>query len=395
MRFRVRGLTSNNHIQTLELEALDSEDARRQAEDKSLRPLSIKRLADGQLGLRPAKTFSLILFSQELLALLEAGLSIVESIEALCEKEAASANRLVLERLLGHLHEGLRFSDALALQPVHFPPLYIGIIQAAEGTSDLPLALTRYVDYQSRLDAVRNKVISAAIYPAILLMVGSGVSLFLLGYVVPRFAIVYQGSGRSLPWLSQVLLSWGQFIANHHHAFFAMLALVIVGAIWATRRLIRSGHWQTLIKNLPGIGERARLLELSRLYLTLGMLLEGGLAIRTALHMVQSAVSPSTRLALAEAREAISHGHPVSDSFEQQNLTTPIALRMLRVGERSGQLGAMLTRSALFYENETQRWLERFVKAVEPILMAAIGIVIGLIVVLLYMPIFDLAGSLQ
>lgn len=395
MKFRIRGLSEGNQIQTLKLDALDIEDARRQAEDKYLRPLSIKRLADSQLGLRSTKAFSLILFSQEMLALLEAGLSIVESIEALCEKEATSANRLVLERLLGHLHEGLRFSDALAMQPPHFPPLYIGIIQAAEGTSDLPLALTRYVDYQSRLDAVRNKVISASIYPAILLMVGGGVSLFLLGYVVPRFAIVYQGSGRSLPWLSQLLISWGQFIANHHQTFFATLALVIAVIILAIRHLIRSGHWQTLIMRLPGVGDRAHILELSRLYLTLGMLIEGGLAIRAALQMVQSAVSPTTRLALAEAREAISQGHPVSDSFEQHNLTTPIALRMLRVGERSGQLGTMLTRSALFYENETQRWLERFVKAVEPILMTAIGIVIGLIVVLLYMPIFDLAGSLQ
>lgn len=395
MKFRIRGLSEGNQIQTLKLDALDIEDARRQAEDKYLRPLSIKRLADSQLGLRSTKAFSLILFSQEMLALLEAGLSIVESIEALCEKEATSANRLVLERLLGHLHEGLRFSDALAMQPTHFPPLYIGIIQAAEGTSDLPLALTRYVDYQSRLDAVRNKVISASIYPAILLMVGGGVSLFLLGYVVPRFAIVYQGSGRSLPWLSQLLISWGQFIANHHQTFFATLALVIAVIILAIRHLIRSGHWQTLIMRLPGVGDRAHILELSRLYLTLGMLIEGGLAIRAALQMVQSAVSPTTRLALAEAREAISQGHPVSDSFEQHNLTTPIALRMLRVGERSGQLGTMLTRSALFYENETQRWLERFVKAVEPILMTAIGIVIGLIVVLLYMPIFDLAGSLQ
>jgi len=395
MRFHVRALTPDNQIKVLDIEALDSDDARRQAVSQRLKPLAITGLHEHPLTLRRSKPFALMLFSQELLALLEAGLSIVECIEALREKESTPAIRLVLDRLLGHLREGLRFSAALARQPEIFPLLYVGIVQAAEGTSDLPLALSRYVEYQARLDTVRNKIISAAIYPAILLTVGSAVSFFLLGYVVPRFAIVYQGSGRSLPWLSQVLLSWGQFVAAHHQAFFLLLGLVVTVSFWSIRRLIRSGHWQTLAGKLPGIGERVRILELSRLYLTLGMLLEGGLSILTALDMVHGIVSPRTRQALAQAREIIAQGHPLSEAFERHDLTTPIALRMLRVGERSGQMGTMLTRSALFYEGETQRWLERFIKTFEPLLMAAIGIVIGLIVVLLYMPIFDLAGSLQ
>ena len=148
-------------------------------------------------------TFSLLLFSAELRDLLEAGLSLVEAFEALLEKETSPLSRAVLERLTGDLREGLRFSAALARQPDVFPPLYVGIVRAAEGTSDLPRALSRYIDYQTRLDTVRNKMVSAAIYPAILLVVGAGVTFFLMGYVVPRFSGVYQGSGRSLPWLSQ------------------------------------------------------------------------------------------------------------------------------------------------------------------------------------------------
>ena len=120
-----------------------------------------------------------MLFSQELLALLTAGLGIVEGLEALLEKEANPATRGVLERLLAGLREGQRFSAMLAEQPELFPPLYIGIVKAAEGTSDLPRSLSRFIDYQQRIDLVRGKLVSAAIYPCILLLVGGGVSLFL------------------------------------------------------------------------------------------------------------------------------------------------------------------------------------------------------------------------
>ena len=344
---------------------------------------------------RGGRSFSLLLFSTELLALLEAGLSLVEAFEALLDKETSPAARAVLQSLGRDLRDGLRFSAALARQAEVFPPLYVGIVRAAEGTSDLPQALSRYIDYQTRLDMLRSKVLSAAIYPAILLIVGGAVTLFLMAYVVPRFAGVYQGSGRSLPWLSQRLLDWGQLVGQHASAaFWSLLVLTLVAAYWL-RRFIQSGRWLLFLTRLPGIGERVRVIELSRLYLTTGMLLEGGIPILAALDIVGHTVSPNTRAALLAARRSISDGGTLSQGFETSGLATPIALRMLRVGERSGQLGAMLTRSALFYEGESSRWIERFTKVFEPVLMTAIGLLVGLIVILLYMPIFDLAGTLQ
>ena len=248
---------------------------------------------------------------------------------------------------------------------------------------------------RDRLDTVRNKMISAAIYPMILLVVGCGVTLFLMAYVVPRFSAVYQGSGRSLPWLSQLLLDWGQFVGEHSATVVGGLLLVALIGSWWLRRFVSSGRWIVFLTRLPGIGERVRIIELSRLYLTTGMLLEGGIPILAALDIVANAVSANTREALLAARRIISDGGTLSQAFDSSRLATPIALRMLRVGERSGQMGAMLTRSALFYEGESARWMERFTKVFEPLLMTAIGLLVGLIVVLLYMPIFDLAGTLQ
>jgi general secretion pathway protein F len=301
----------------------------------------------------------------------------------------------VLERLLAGLREGKRLSTVLAAQPALFPPLYVGIVRAAEGTSDLPRALERYIEYQQRIDIVRAKVVSASIYPAILLCVGGGVSIFLMSYVVPRFAEVYQGAGRTLPWMSRLMLDWGQFAGRHAGGLLIGFAATVALAAWGIRRTLRRGGAARLLAKLPGIGERARIYELSRLYLTLGMLNEGGITLVNAIDTVQGMVSPGIASGLKAARAAIEAGRPMSDAFEANGLTTPISLRMLRVGERTGAMGTMLTRSAAFYDGEIGRWIDRFTRTFEPLLMAAIGLIVGAIVVLLYMPIFDLAGDMS
>ncbi|MEC5217703.1 general secretion pathway protein F [Actimicrobium sp. GrIS 1.19] len=397
MQFDVRALSPDHLISQLTIDAIDEADARRQVEARGLFAAKVTAVNGALFGGKRsgASRLSVVLFSQELLALLNAGLSIVEALEALLEKEANEGTRSTLTRLLGGLREGKRFSGVLAEQSDLFPPLYIGIVKAAEGTSDLPRSLTRYIDYQQRIDAVRGKIVSAAIYPMILMLVGGGVSGFLIGYVVPRFAEVYQGAGRNLPWLSQVLLEWGQFAGTHTMALLVGIAVTLSVLIIGGRHFLSNGGMARLINRLPGIGERVRIYELSRLYLTMGMLLEGGIPIVPAMETVQGMVSATIRQGLQLAKESIQSGIPLSTAFEDNHLTTPISLRMLRVGERSGEMGKMLTQSAAFYDGEITRWIDRFTRTFEPLLMAAIGIIVGGIVVLLYMPIFDLAGSMS
>jgi general secretion pathway protein F len=395
VHYDVRALSPDHLIYHLTLEARDEQDARRQVELKGLFAAEIRPAAGLSVRGKLGRNWSLILFSQELLALLTAGLSIVEGLEALAEKEANDGVRSILERLLAGLRDGKRFSAVLAEQPYHFPPLYVGIVRAAEGTSDLPRSLSRYLDYRKRIDGVRGKIVSATIYPAFLALVGGGVSFFLIGYVVPKFAQVYQETGRSLPLASRLLMQWGRFAGAHSLALLAGLGALIALAILGTRAILRRGGVTKLLTMVPGLGERVRIYELSRLYLTLGMLLEGGITVVGAMESVMTMMSPGLAASLARASSAIQGGTPLSEAFEAERLTTPISLRMLRVGERSGELGAMLTRSAEFYDGEIGRWIDRFTKLFEPILMAVIGIIVGAIVVLLYMPIFDLADSLS
>jgi general secretion pathway protein F len=395
MLYSVRVLGTDNIVATMQVETQDVESARLQFEQRGCVVVDVQR---AQLSLAPSSRssggFQLVLFSEALYALMVAGLSLTESLEAMSERESSGATSEVIARLLQALREGQSFSGALAALPTSIPPLYVGMMRAAEGTSDLPRALQRYLDYRRQIDGVRAKLISAAIYPAILLAVGGAVSLFLMIYVVPRFAGVYQGRGGDLPFMSKIMLAGGQFAGENSLALLTIAAGVIAMLAVAVPRAIRSGALARGFARLPGIGKRLQLYELSRLYLTLGVLLEGGIPLVAALDTAASVTSSGLRAGITAARETISDGGSLAEAFNDHGLATPISLRLLRVGERSGNLGAMLLQAAAFHDGEFSRWIERFSKSVEPLMMAAIGLIVGVIVILLYMPIFDLAGSI-
>ena len=395
-RYEVRALSATQGIVHLQLQANDEQDLHRQLAARACKAVAVRGASPRGGSARGllATHFSPLLFSQELQALLQAGLSLIEALEALAEKESSAQAAAVLGALLGALREGKRFSTALAEQGPVFTPLYVGLVQSAEDTGGLPEALARYIHYQQRMDAVRGKLVNALIYPAILMVVGLLVIAFLVGYVVPRFAVVYQGTGRELPWLSQAMIDWGQWAAAHGTGLTAAVPAALVALAWGVVGLRRRGALGRALAQLPAVGPRIRLYELSRVYLTLGMLLEGGIAAVAAVRTAGAVASPAMQGALGQAVRQIQAGEPLSRAFEAQGLTTTISARLLRVGEQSGQLGAMLTQAAQFHEGEVNRFIDRFMRAFEPILMAAIGAVVGLIVLLLYMPIFDLAGSL-
>ena len=249
--------------------------------------------------------------------------------------------------------------------------------------------------YQTQLNFVKKKIISALIYPVVLMAVGGLVMLFLLGYVVPRFASVYEGSKTKLPWMSQMLLNWGHLLENHGMLLLAVIGVVLTVAVYAfSRQSVREAMLSRLWR-IPAVGERMHIYQLARFYRTLAMLLKGGIPAVSALDMVSGLLQPSLRGKLMLASNNIREGQTISQAMEANELTTPVALSMLRVGEKSGNMGEMMERIAAFHDEEMARWVDWFTKLFEPLLMATMGIVIGVIVVLMYMPIFDLAGGIQ
>src|SRR6202795_2193425 len=186
MKFQVKALREPDGVVSGLFAAADEADAERQARAGGLAVLSLRRSASWSPALLKRRArFPLALFAQELLSLLEAGLSLVEAIDALTEKEHAGPVRTTLDHVRGQLHEGRTLSHAMQDLPDVFPSLFVATVRATERTGDLPDALRRYIAYQSQLELVRKKIVSASIYPVLLLAAGMLVMLFLLGYVVP------------------------------------------------------------------------------------------------------------------------------------------------------------------------------------------------------------------
>ena len=396
MRFNVKALNDSGGVVSLALDAADEADAKRQAATRGCDVLSMRRVNGWNFQrLAGRLRFPLGLFNQELLALLGAGLTLVESIEALAEKEANASTRITLERLIEELHHGRTLSQGMQEQPYAFPTLYVSTVRASERTGDLTDALTRYAAYEAQLEVVRKKIISASIYPVLLMAAGALVLLFLLGYVIPRFSMVYDEVKGNLPLVSRLLLDLGTFLAAHGPlvALAVIAAIVLVGRILFTptaRRWIGAKLWR-----IPAVGRRMRLYQLARFYRTLGMLLRGGTAVIAALDMAAGLLAPALRANAEQARDSIREGRTISEAMELHALTTPVALRMLRVGERSGRMDEMMDRIAVFLDEEIARWVDWFTRLFEPLLMAFIGLLIGAIVILMYMPVFELAGSIQ
>jgi general secretion pathway protein F len=396
MEYELKVFSEARGVELLRRDAASMEAARAAVESGGFAVLSARATAADAAAAGTAgsgKDFPLLLFSRELLALLGAGLPLLEALETLAEKEPVPGVRRVIDGIAERLRTGLPLSLALSDFGASFPPLYIAGISASERSGAIPDALRRYITYQEQVDAVRRKVGAAMIYPGVLVAAGGLVVVFLMGYVVPRFSRIYSDRMTELPWLSRLLLELGRFIDANTVPMLAGMALLLTLAWQARPRSGLGGLGESLARRVPVAAAQFRLFQLTRLYRSLAMLLRGGIPVSAALDLVPGLLAPELRQRLALATAAIREGRPLSTALTANGLATGVAARLLRVGERSGQMPDMLDNIASFHEDEIARRIDLLTRTVEPALMLFIGFAIGVIVILMYLPIFELAGS--
>lgn len=396
MRFHAKAISREGAVLNMTLDAGNDRDAAHVIHSQGLTLLSLKRESSilDRIS-RGASNFPLSLFSQELKVLLAAGVSLVEALDTLAEREGKMQFRSIIVRLVQYIKEGQTLADAMEHIPEAFPPLYCASIRASETSGEIVAALDRYLTYQGQIDVIRKKVISASVYPAMIILFGGVVLLFMLGYVVPRFSAIYADRGDAVSQASRILLVTGQFIAAHGWQLLAyLLAGLVALGLWlrqaSTRARISAGF-----QRIPAIGEKLRTFQLARLYRTLGMLVRGGIPITHALQMAVGILPPGLRAKLEAARSEVAQGQSLSEAFRAHALSTPVAFRLIRVAEQTGSMSEMLESAAAFHEEELARDVDIFTRLFEPILMMAIGLLVGLIVLLMYLPIFELAGSIE
>jgi general secretion pathway protein F len=335
------------------------------------------------------------LFSQELAVLLEAGIPLLEALQTLREKDGDAGSASPLDVVLAALRDGQPVSAALARAPRDFDALFIALVASSERNGQLVPTLRDHAAYLAWAQALAGQLRAALVYPLLLLTAGGAVILFLLLYVLPRFAGVFDGLGRDLPAASRWLIDLGQLAGAHPAATIALALSGPAGALLASRSTRLRQAAQAALWRSPGLGPRLRLVALARLYRALSLTLAAGVPAPAALALVAGVLPPPLRPPLAQALAQVRSGQRLSAALQDQGLATPVARRMLRVGESSGELAAMLQRAAGFHDEQIARLSDLVSRLVNPVLMLVMGVVIGGIVVLMYLPIFTLMEQVQ
>ncbi|RYC43348.1 type II secretion system F family protein [Pectobacterium zantedeschiae] len=340
------------------------------------------------------KRFPLDLFIQELVALLEAGLVITEAIEALQTTSRETPVRNIYDRLLEKLYQGHQLSQAMATLPDIFPALLLNAVASSEQTGHLPIVLKRFRHYEQRMETLRKRVKATLLYPTIVMSVGGLILCFLLGFIIPRFAQVFDGM-KNPNGSARFILWWGKQVENHGSLLLMATLIGIATLVIGLRHPRIQQFMARLLLKQPQLRHQHHITILVRFYRTLGLLLQSGLSVPQALDLTRSVLPASHHAQLQQVQDGVHAGQMLSTMLESQQLTTPIATRLLQVGERSGELSDMCGRIAAFYDEALERAIETFSKVFEPVLMIAVGGIVGLVVFLLYMPIFELAGGLS
>ncbi|HYD78907.1 MAG TPA: type II secretion system F family protein [Paucimonas sp.] len=393
MRFRAKVLQPSMAVEQIELDAASGDEVRRVVEASGGRLLGLQELSAGPFRKSGAKAFNLTVFNQQLYSLLEAGQPVVDAIEILGDNDRRGRHRAIYDTLLDGLRQGKQLSEAMSSLPSVFPPLYVAMVRASETTGTVRASVQRYMRYQRQVEEIRGKLKSAAIYPAILVSVGFIVIAFLMLYVVPRFAAVFDDIAARQHAAAGFIQLWGGFVRNHGMlAWSGFFLIVAAGLALATHPKTRGTMYRKLIE-LPWIGEKVWLLQLARLYRTLGMLLRSGVSVLAAMKMTAGSLPLAMQADMQAAIAAVSEGKPMSRVLTECGLSTEVAQRLLVAGESSGNLDEMMERIADFYDQEMATWIDTAGRLIEPILMVGIGLIIGAVVLMLYTPIFDLANA--
>jgi general secretion pathway protein F len=267
-------------------------------------------------------------------------------------------------------------------------------VAASEETGDLAVGLSRYAKHQQSLRGVRDKVIGACVYPLLLVAVGSVVVMVLLTIVVPRFARLIEANGKELPVLSQGLMAWGRYADAHPWAPMVMLAVIVILAAVGALQLGSADSRRRWLARIPGVAAVVREFQHLQMYRTAAILTARGIPIHKALLLTSDLLNPVDRERLARGVVQMREGMTISAALTSCGISDVVAESMLNVAERSGALSEMLDRIADYYERSLQRNIDLTTRLIEPLLMILFGAVIGGIVVLMYLPIFDLASSI-
>ncbi len=391
--------TADGRVVEKQFDATTKEQLKENLEEQGFYVFQIRRKALHlfQLGEKAAARPTgrrFLSFNQELLVLLRSGLPILQIFDTQIEQMEAGAFRDILSEIREDIRGGSVLSDAFARFPRFFPPLYVASVKAGEKTGDLPVTLTRFLEYQKRVEAIRAKVRSASFYPLMLTSAAVIVVLFLMFFVVPSFTQIYADAKVELPLITRMMMG----IAGVLGSYWYLLLLAVVATFTFFRTLLRTSRGRLFVDKsilkLPFFGPLMIEYALTSFCRTLGTTLASGTPMVPAMQMSRGTLN-NLRLEkeMVQAIHRVEEGSNLSSSLERTGFFPTLALRMVNVGEASGSLTEMLGDVSDYYETEVERRLTKLTTMIEPVLMMVMGMLIAFIILAMYIPIFQLAGT--
>ncbi len=333
----------------------------------------------------------LAMITRQLSTLLSAGFPLVKALETLVPQTRSAATQKMLSKLKDTVEEGASFAQALSLYPGIFSPIFVNMVAAGESSGTLELVLERLADLTESREETKKKIQAALAYPIMMSLIGAGVLIILLTYVVPGIVGIFSDLNQTLPLPTRILISVSSFLTAYWWAV-AGFPLLLAGLILLIRRTEKGGRLtDRLIISLPVTGSLVRKMIAARLCRTLGSLLENGVPLLTALTITRTVTGNRIISDLVtEACETVEQGGALSRVFANSTHFPYLAAQMISLGESSGELETMLEKTADLFEKDVQAAVTAATSLIEPLIILIMGVVVGSMIFAICMPIFEI-----
>lgn len=334
----------------------------------------------------------LVLFCRQLATLLGAGVTILKSLEIICMQVTSFKLYNVIRNLQKNMEAGLSLHEAMAKHPLVFSELWVNLVESGEASGNLAVVLNRLANYLERNAAFKRKLISAILYPIILMVAGLGALLFLTVRIIPTFAELFKGFDITLPLLTRMLISTSLFIKKF---FLLLIGLLVVGAV-LFRRYIKTKEGRKKFEQfqfrLPVFGEMFRALVVERFSSEMSTLVESGVPILYSLEIAEHSVGNLVMSdVVRKIKDEVREGKPLNQPLAKSGFFEPMVVQMVTIGEEIGELSPMFKKINAFYQEYVETFLARFATIFEPFMLVFMGIIIGIIVIGMFLPIFQIS----
>lgn len=347
---------------------------------------------------RKVKSKVLMIFTRQLATLIDSGLPLLRSLNVLAKQERDKVMKKTIDKLADSVQSGSTFSDALALHPKIFNDLFVNMVKAGEVGGVLELVLTRLSEFQEKAAKIKNKIISAMVYPIIVMIMAMGILVFLLIFIVPRFQVIFQDllGDKPLPPVTRFVL--GVSDVMQHQGLVVLGAVVAIVVIYNFVGRTRRGRLaiDNFKLRMPLFGNLNRKTAISRFARTLGTLVTSGVPILQALNIThETAGNAAIASAIARVHDSVKEGESIVQQLEASKVFPPMVVSMVDVGEETGKLPEMLLKVAEVYDDEVDNAVAALTSMLEPIMIVFLAVIVGTIVLALFTPLISIITGLQ